>query len=158
GAIVDQALFGISNFGLNMALARWLSDTAYGAFSLVSSLFLYIITVHSALIIEPSFVFAPGRFGQKPFGYLRTLIGLHLIVILIIGAGLLLAGAAIVETGNLTLGDAVAGMAIAGPITLSLWLLRRIFYVVLSPWSAARSGVIYLLLLGSMVGALVFQE
>src|SRR5262249_26480507 len=52
-AVSDQALFAVSNFALNVALARWLSANDYGAVAFITSLFLYVITVNSALILEP---------------------------------------------------------------------------------------------------------
>ena len=58
-ALSDQALFALSNFGLNVMLERWLSPPEYGARSLAFSTCLLVGAFHTALFAEPMLVFAP---------------------------------------------------------------------------------------------------
>lgn len=146
-AIVDQALFALSNFGFNLALARWLPSDQYGAYAFILSIFLYVVTVHSVLFIQPAFVFVPGRFKHNSFGYIRTVLSLHAIFIVVIAACLLSTGLTFIAFGRMTVGNILLGVAFSGPTTLSFWLMRQVCYILISPRLAARSSLIYLLLL-----------
>lgn len=149
-AILDQGLFALSNFSLNILLARWLAPADYGAFALAYSVFLLVLVVHNALLTSPMMVFGSGKYSERFAQYLGVLIRAHFALML--PSAILLAGAAIV-LGRIysgAVGRAFLALAIASPFILLLWLLRRAFYVRLDPHWAATGGVLYLLvLLGS---------
>jgi O-antigen/teichoic acid export membrane protein len=92
-------------------------------------------------------VFGPGKYRECFPEYLGILLRGHF--------ALMLPGAALLATAAFLLGwfyypaveRAFLGLAIAGPVTLLLWLLRRAFYARLSPGWAAAGGLVYLLVL-----------
>jgi O-antigen/teichoic acid export membrane protein len=154
-AILDQGLFAGSNFLLNVLLARWLAPADYGAFALAFSVFLLLGILHSALVSAPMLVFGPGKYREHFSEYLGILLRGHFKVMLPCVA--LLAAAALL-LGRLyspAVERAFLALAIAGPLILLLWLLRRAFYARLNPGGAAAGGGIYLLIL--LAGALALR-
>src|SRR5690349_6833146 len=81
-AVMDQALFAGSNFIMNIMLVQWLSEHAYGAFSVAFAIFLLIGTLHTSLLTEPMVVFGSGRYREKSGEYLGLLICGHAVFIL----------------------------------------------------------------------------
>lgn len=146
-AVLDQGLFAGSNFLLNVLLARWLTPSEYGAFAVAFSVFLLLGVFHTALLTEPMLVFGPGKYRERFPEYLGTLLRGHF--------AMMLPGAALLTVTAFLLGwlyspaveRAFLALAIAGPLILLLWLLRRAFYVRLNPSWAAVGGGIYLLIL-----------
>ena len=63
-AIVDQALFAVSNLIINVLLARWLSPREYGAFVTAYVVLILVSVAHAGLLIEPMMVLGPSRFGR----------------------------------------------------------------------------------------------
>src|SRR5215208_612330 len=61
-AVVDQGLFTLTNFSLNILLARWLSPEEYGAFTVAFTLFLLFGALHIAVLIEPLLIFGPSTY------------------------------------------------------------------------------------------------
>jgi O-antigen/teichoic acid export membrane protein len=146
-AIADQGLFAGSNFLLNVLLARWLAPADYGAFALAYSVFWLFGVFHSAILTEPMLVFGPGKYRERFPEYLGILLRGHF--------ALMLPGGALLAATAFLLGwlyspvveRAFLALAIAGPFILLLWLLRRAFYVRLSPGWSAVGGVVYLAIL-----------
>jgi hypothetical protein len=77
-AVSDQGLFSLSNFALNLLLARWLVPQDYGAFTVALSVFYLVGTFHGALLTEPMLVFAPSRYKGRFPEYLGALLYGHL--------------------------------------------------------------------------------
>jgi hypothetical protein len=73
-AILDQSLFAISNFALNLLLAHWLSPQDYGAFAAVFAVFLLIGTLHTGPLTEPMLVLGSGRYKNRLTEHLGTLL------------------------------------------------------------------------------------
>ena len=149
-AVLDQGLFASSNFLLNVLLARWLAPADYGAFALAYSVFLLLLVFHSAILTGPMLVFGPGKYRERFPEYLGILLRGHF--------ALMLPGAALLTAVAFLLGwfyspaveRAFLALAIAAPLILLLWLLRRAFYVRLNPgWAAVGGGVYLLILLAS---------
>lgn len=157
GALADQGLFAVSNFILNVLLARWLLPDDYGAFTVAFSVFLLVAVGHGALMAEPMMVFGAGRYADRFRPYLRTVlegtVGLSLLV-----------AAAMVATGLFgapvglppEVGRAMVGLALAIPFILSQWLLRRACYVEGPVTNAAWAGAVYLALV--VPGALMLER
>jgi len=146
-AIADQGIFALSNFLLNVLLARWLAPVDYGAFALAYSVFLLLLVAHSALITTPMLVFGQGKFRRHFPEYLGVLLRAHFALVLP-GSALLVAGAFLL--GNIYSAEverAFLALAVAAPFILLLWLLRRAFYARLDPVWAAASGVVYFAIL-----------
>ena len=153
-AILDQGLISGSNFLVSLLLARWLAQDQYGAFSVAFSVFLLLSYVYQSFLAEPQAVFSGSTYSKSLRGYLKTLLGMHLILTLF---GLVLLGgaagiaAAMGKEGGLP--GALAGVAIASPCILFFWLMRRSFYMNLAPARATVGAFIYFVV---VTGGLVF--
>jgi O-antigen/teichoic acid export membrane protein len=153
-AILDQGLISGSNFLIGILLARWLVPEQYGAFALAFSVFLLLSYVYQSFLAEPQAVFSGSAYNKSLRGYLKTLLGIHLIltffgVILLGGAAAI---AVLMGKGN-GLPGALAGVAIASPCILFFWLMRRAFYMNLAPARAAVGAFFYFVL---VTGGLFF--
>src|SRR5690606_41574113 len=93
--VLDQGLFALANFGVNVLLARWLTPEGYGAFTVAYFIFLLVGAVYGGLFTEPMLGYGAGPVRERVPSYLRALLtghGVH-----VPGAGLprLLTGAVI---------------------------------------------------------------
>lgn len=143
-AVADQGLFAVSNFLVNVMLARWLAPGDYGAFTVAYAALLLLGTAHTALLTEPMLVFGPSRYRDSRVPYLRALVEGHWMLtaagsVLLIGAG----GVAWAR-GGAALAQALTGLGVVSPLLLLPWLLRRACYVRLQASLAAAGGGIYL--------------
>ena len=150
-AVLDQGLSSGANFLVNILLARWLSPEEYGAFAVALSIFYLLGGLHTAVLTEPMMVFGAGKYREHFRKYLGMLLYSHWIVSGIIA--LLFGAAAFVmaRLGSPTMVQALAGLAIASPFLLLLWLARRAAYVEMRPrWAVVGSGVNFVVLLGGV--------
>jgi O-antigen/teichoic acid export membrane protein len=70
-AILDQGIFSVSNFILNILLSRWLVPADNGAFSVVFAIFLYLDCFHSAILQEPMSVIGSVNYPEWMGAYLH---------------------------------------------------------------------------------------
>jgi O-antigen/teichoic acid export membrane protein len=153
-AIADQGIFAVSNFLLNVLLARWLTPADYGAFALAYSVFLSLLLIHNALLTTPMLVFGQGKYRERFPEYLGILLRGHL-ALLLPGSALLVAAAFLLgKVYSPVVERAFLALAVAAPFILLLWLLRRAFYARLEPAWAAASGVVYFVILVAGTAAL----
>jgi O-antigen/teichoic acid export membrane protein len=146
-AIMDQGLFAISNFLLNILLARWLSPRDYGAFTVAYSVFLLCGAFHDALLTEPMMVFGPGRFRSRLQVYLSCLLPPHVIFAFLSSTAVLVCALLLwTLIGEVPLSVLVA-VAVANPFLLTSWLFRRMSFVHSGPHIAAQSAPLYLTIL-----------
>ena len=133
-AIADQGVFAVSNFLLNILLARWLTPDDYGCFALAYSVFLSFLLVHSALFTTPLLVFGQGKYRERFPEYLGILLRGHLAFDA--------SGFGAAPGGGISCSErctrrswrgAFVALAAAAPFILLLWLLRRAFYALLRP-------------------------
>lgn len=154
-AFMDQSLFAFSNFALNLLMARWLSSTEYGIFTVVYTVLLLIAIFHTALLTEPMLVFGSGKYSDRLGRYLGVVslahwMGMALINILSLGIGVIFW-----YTGKGAIAQIVWVLGIAGPFILFLWIMRRACYTRLNPHLAGYGGGLYLVL---MVLQMVFLD
>lgn len=157
-AVTDQGLFAISNFVLNILLARWLYPQDYGAFAATFAVFLFLGTLHTGVLTEPMVVFGSGRYKNRLSEYLGTLLGGHLGFAVLSGLLLLLASLGLGLAGLSSLSMMLLALALAGPFILLLWLMRRACYIRLEPHLAASGGALYMALLLAGAYALYLLE
>jgi O-antigen/teichoic acid export membrane protein len=143
-AVLDQGLISGSNFLIGILLARWLLPAQYGAYGLAFEIFLLLSLLHQALLIEPQRVFGPSDYPDCLREYFGVLLWLHagLAVVLLVALGIscwLLHELARLDN----LSGALAGIAIAAPCILLLWLARSAYYVKISPQGAAGGAAVY---------------
>src|SRR6266487_6590370 len=115
-ALLDQGLISTSNFLMSVLLARWLTATQYGAYALGFSVFLFLGSVHGALLVEPLMVLGPTSYRDHQRAYLGALIliqlGFAVVFALTLG---LLAFTAYVLSFPAALVGAVTGLSPATP-------------------------------------------
>jgi O-antigen/teichoic acid export membrane protein len=157
-AVMDQGLFAVSNFLLNVMLARWLTPSDYGAFTVAFSIFLFIGAAHFAMLIEPMLVFGPAKYAGRQAAYLDMLMVGHWALVAPASLGLLVSGAVLGLSRPGALSSALVGFAIAGPLILLTWLLRRACYLRFEPRLAALAGLMYLVLIVAGLSALYQQR
>jgi O-antigen/teichoic acid export membrane protein len=157
-AVVDQALFAVSNLIINILLARWLSPREYGAFVTAYVVLLLVSVAHTGLLIEPMLVIGPSRFGHgREFKhYFSFLLRFHWAFGAAAVIALLLVGGLAYGFGAALLGSTFVGLACAAPFIFLSWLARRACYVEQQPAVAALGGAVYLLVAGT--GAVLFYR
>jgi O-antigen/teichoic acid export membrane protein len=143
-AIADQGLFAGSNFVISILLARWLTPEQYGSYAVAFSVFVFMLMFHQALLLEPMLVFGSSAYRHCLRGYLKALLLIHLGMSLAIVLVLGIAAGVAFELGQTNgLPGALLGVAFAAPSILMLWIIRRIFYVKLSPAPSAGASLLY---------------
>jgi O-antigen/teichoic acid export membrane protein len=146
-AILDQGLVTGSNFFISIVLARWLSAEQYGAYAVAFVVFLLLGMLYQSLLLEPMGVFGASAYRTCLRSYLKALLALHLfisfVIILVIGSA---AGIAFRLGGTKSLAGALLGIALAGPLVLMFWLVKRAFYIQLSPGPSTVGGFLYCVL------------
>lgn len=141
-SFADQALFAISNFAINLLLARWLSDSDYGIFSIAFTLYTFGLIVYNAFTVEPMMVFGSSRFVDQLPRYLGFLRKSHWkffwppIIGVISIAGL--------SYGNWPVVKVVVLLALASGPLLYLWMLRRSCHLWRRPRFSAEAGLVYI--------------
>jgi O-antigen/teichoic acid export membrane protein len=157
-AILDQGLFSGAYFVINLLLARWLTSSEYGAFSVSFAIYLFVVGFYIALILEPASVLGPAHLTTGLKEYLTGLLGLHFPITIL--ASLVLAGVAIlmivVSFGNQLVARAIIGNSISLTFVLLIWLVRRIFYILQQPgWAVLSSFLFFICFTG---GVFVFYS
>ncbi len=163
-AISDQALTAISSFALLLYLSRYFDNRDFGAYSFGFSLFFMAAAIHNSLLTEPMLVFGATRYKSDT--------GLYIKRVLLIGnngfgfcvsAILLVISQTVRVKGSAELSDALVGIAIAAPLSLTSVLMRRVCYlqskIHLAVMGSALALVVMLasVLAASMTGALTLM-
>lgn len=150
-SVLDQALASLSNFVLSVVLARVLSESRYGAFSVAFTVFLVLSGVHNALILEPVSVFGPARHSGDLVPYLRRVVAINLAFTAVLAVLTAIGGALFLPAPARPVFFA---MAVALPAILLFWLARRSHYLEVRPDLASASSLIYCVVLTAIAGAL----
>ena len=152
-AILDQGLTAAAGFGVNLVLARWLTSESYGAFAVAFAGYLFVSGFHNVLLLEPLSVLGPARHANSLPRYFKAQIKVHVILVGVLAFVVLLAG---IVTQRLAPGNpliaALIASALAVPLMLLLWLVRRICYVLKRPSVAVLGSVTYLVLVSAFLG------
>ena len=145
-AVIDRGLFSLSNFAINVVLARWLPPHDYGAFTLAYAVFLLLGAAHTSFLSDPMLVFGAGTYRERWPGYVRVLLRAHWAFSAAAALGLMIAALVLLLAGQTQLAAALAALAVAIPFILLQWLLRLTCYVRMEPQRAARAGGSYMFL------------
>jgi O-antigen/teichoic acid export membrane protein len=146
-AIIDSGLTSGSNFLMSILLARWMSAEQYGSYALAFSLFLLILLLYQALVLEPMMVFGSSDYRDCMRSYIRKAACCFVGLGLIISTLLAIAAVAVRCLGFGTgLSGALSGLAFATPCIFYFWFMRRLFYLTLSPGPAASGALVYLVM------------
>ena len=143
-ALIDQGIFAGSNFVMSILLARWMAPEQYGAYAVAFAVFLFLLTFHQALLLEPMLVFGSSVYRNCLRGYMKALLLAHLVMSLAMVVGLCVAAGITVKSGHAnSLPGALVGIAFAAPTVLLFWLAKRTFYLKLSPAPSAAAALLY---------------
>jgi O-antigen/teichoic acid export membrane protein len=146
-AFLDQGVFAGSNFVMSILLARWLPAEQYGAYAVAFSVFLFLLTFHQSLLLEPMLVFGSSVYRTSLRGYLKALLIAHAVMCLVFVVGLLVAAGVTLRMGQTNgLPGALVGVAFMTPVVLLFWLAKRTFYLKLSPAPSAAAAILYCIL------------
>jgi O-antigen/teichoic acid export membrane protein len=158
-AIIDQGVFSGANFIVSILLARWMSESDYGAYAYTFAIFLLISGFYNVLFLEPMSIFGPVRHARHFMGYLRQVMGLHALSAAISTVGLMaLWGAVTLIRSDRWLFDAFVGMSLGHGLTLFFWLLRRACYARHQPGKALAGTLVYASALIGGLGLLASAE
>jgi O-antigen/teichoic acid export membrane protein len=141
-ALADQFLFAASQLILNLGLARGLSPSGYGAFTVAYAAFLLFAAAHTALLAEPLMVFGSSKYSSSFLGYLRLLVRGHMIVTGLVGVLVALTSLLLASSAP-SLSTALFYLGVCGPLILLPWLLRRACYARQLAHTAAFGGALY---------------
>jgi len=150
-SIADQGTSSGTNFAVNILLARWLTRSDYGAFSVSWSVCVIFVAFHNALILEPMTVVGPAEYGAVLPGYLKTVSTLNWYVVLALG---LLAGTTGLFYRQQDVRYALAALCLCLPGYLLLLTKRREQYVLNRPILAFRISLVYACVVGGLLAAL----
>jgi O-antigen/teichoic acid export membrane protein len=143
-AILDQGVFAGSNFVISILLARWMSAEQYGSYAVAFAVFLFVVNFHQALLLEPMLVFGSSIYRNCLRRYVKALllihVGMSLAIVLLIGVS---AGVAFKLGEGNGFPGALVGVAFAAPSVLLFTLIKRTFYLKLSPAPSAAAAVLY---------------
>jgi O-antigen/teichoic acid export membrane protein len=143
-AILDQGLITGSNFVIGILLARWMAPEQYGAYAVAFAVFLLVAMLYQALLIEPMAVFGAAAYRDCIRGYLKALMWVHMATALPMFLALLIAAQVAFRRGEPGgLPGALLAIALSGPCVLLFWLVRRAFYLRLSPAPAVWGATLY---------------
>jgi O-antigen/teichoic acid export membrane protein len=143
-ALADQGIFAGSNFVISILLARWLSAEQYGTFAVVFAAFLFLVNFHQALLLEPMLVFGGSVYRNCLRRYLKGLLAMHVAMSLVFVFGLAVSAAVAYRMGQSEgLPGALLGLAFSAPTVLLLWLVKRTFYLKLSPGPSVGAALLY---------------
>lgn len=143
-ALLDQGLISGANFLIAILLARHLATRQYGAYALTFEVFLFLAVVYGALVLEPLSVFGSSIYRDQLRDYLAALLRIHVVMAVIILAGVSLAALVLHEVEPREgLSAALLGVAVAAPCLLLFWLARRVSYVGLNPQQAVLGATVY---------------
>ena len=143
-AILDQGLVTGVNFLVSIVLARWLSAEEYGAYALAFAVLLLLGLLYQALLLEPMGVFGASAYRKCFRSYLKAILWLHGIcsVVVVVGVGSA-AGIELKFGSEASLAGALFGIAIAGPMILMFWMVKRAYYVQSAPGPSTVGGAAY---------------
>ena len=140
-AVADQFLFALSQLILTVGLARSLSPSDYGAFTVAYTAFLLFGTAHTALLTEPLMVFGSSKYASSFHGYLTLLVRGHMAVTGLVAVLLALVSALFLSSAR-PLATALFYAGVTGPLILLPWLLRRACYARMRPHTAVIGGAL----------------
>ena len=143
-ALIDQLLYSVSNWILQILLARWLADeVAYGSFAIGWQVFLIFAIFHNAIVIDPMLVFGSKDFADRKKEYLGALIA-QSVGVATTGTLILSATAWIYYLRGIAGSSGILAFGVAAPCILVWWMARRSSYMRGAPVQAVVAGSLYL--------------
>jgi O-antigen/teichoic acid export membrane protein len=143
-AVFDQGIFAGASFIVTVLLARWMTQTDFGAFSVAYYVYVLFQNVFEGLIHEPFGIFGAGRLSRQLQAYTgRLLIGLSFLGVVFTGMILVLA-LVLHAIGQYALANAFAGAAVAVTFLMARVAIRQPLYILSCVHWSVAAGAIYL--------------
>lgn len=142
--IFDQGFFSGSNFLVSLLLARFVTPSVYGIFSVSYSIFLFIAGFYSSLILEPVNVLGPKYHDHDLMHYKAQVIKLHIhatILFLVIGVlGFFILP--YIGYQNEYIRE-LTWIFLSIPFVMFFWLARQCSYLETKPQVAVIGSLVY---------------
>jgi O-antigen/teichoic acid export membrane protein len=155
--LLDQGLFALSNFVINVMFARWLNPTDYGWFIMSFSECLFISIIHYSVILEPLLVQSSKVSPSRQRAYVKALFRAH---VLLFGVVVLIAAACfrltVLFSGQINVGWVMVSGLVGGLAMLTLITGRRLCLVFVSARASALIGAMYLI--GSVISGFILHQ
>lgn len=138
-SILDQGVFTGTNFILAILLGRWLTQEAYGAYSLALVVFLLASGQYISFLLEPMSVLGPNELRSNQVKYFGFLVKSHFGFTLVLTFIILILSALITSINN----PATRMMAILLPFILAIWLVRWFYFMQGQPQKSLIVSISY---------------
>lgn len=145
-SIMDQGILSVCNFAVNIHLSRILVPKQYGLFAIVFSIYLLLLSLNQALVLEPLSIVGMTRYKDNRVIYFKKISIIQFIISVGLSLLMLIVAAVFYFTGN-ELYYSLIALIIAGPFISMFFLARRFCYLLFTPGIAFAGTVIYVSLL-----------
>jgi len=142
-SFADQALAVGGGFLVNVALARTQTKQEYGMFALSYSFYIFLTSIHNAVILEPYTVYGSGRYRERFAEYLRLMVRCNAVLGLALSGILLLAYLLLLWVAPHWTSQALLGLALTVGVLLWGLFLRRVFYIQRQATLAAKTSLVF---------------
>jgi len=143
-AMTEQALFAVTNFAINLILARFLLPESYGAFGFALATMFLFGSAQDAFLSECILVLGSGKYKAELVPYVSTVLGWHWCLSALSSVALVLLGAGAALIGSEAIATAYLASAAATPGIFYAALARGACYLRERPDVAALGGMINL--------------
>lgn len=150
-SFADQGLAVGGIFLVNVVLARAQTKEEYGMFALCYSVYTFLYGVHNAAILEPYTVYGSGRYRNRFSEYLRLMVRTNTVVALFYTATLLSVCVLLFKFAPKLATRALVGLGLTVGVLLFSTFLRRAFYVQRQAVFAAKTSLLFFLVVSSML-------
>lgn len=155
-SVLDQAFVAGASFVLSLLLARYLQRESYGAFAVVTSVYVLLVSLHTAFVGEPLVILGNGVYADHFRQYIRRVIRGHVITSLVVAV--VLVGGAVLLSGLVSpqIVWALMALAVAQIVLLLFRLLRRVAYARMRVSIAAAGSLVYFVV--TLAGVIVLRH
>lgn len=143
--LLDQGVFAVSNFAINVLFARWLSPTDYGWFVMSFSLAMFITVLHWGTVLEPLLVQSAKVSASRARPYIASLCRAHLMLFAVVTSVALIGYSIAVNKFGSNVGLVIIGGMIGAVALNTLSAGRRLCGIFVSPQASAMIGTTYLI-------------
>lgn len=141
-SIMDQGILSLCSFAINIHLSRILVPKQYGLFAIVFSIYLLLLNLNQALVLEPLSIVGMTRYKDNLISYFKKIGVIQIGISIGLSLLMLIAAAVFYFAGN-ELYYSLVALIIAGPFISMFFLARRFCYLLFTPGIAFAGTVIY---------------
>lgn len=138
-ALGDQGFFSLTNFFVNIILARSVEIKYYGTFTTLFSIFLFFAGIQNALILEPMSVIGPTKQKAEWNEYLKRNFSFNIVISTFISLCFFL----ISFFYNKNIIEIPLVFILFSFSNITFWFFRRINYIKLDPKHSFWGSIIY---------------